>query len=73
MCRSTSRLLLVNTPPGSGGGGAGRTGGMRIKRNLVGSALPNVEGGSASFRAEGLGTDSVLETLGSHRHFSWDL
>ena len=46
---------------------------MRIKRNLVGRALPNMEGGSASFRTEGLGTDSVLDTLGSHRHFSWDL
>ena len=46
---------------------------MRIKRNLVGRALPNMEGGSASFRTEGLGTDSVLDTLGSHRHFSRDL
>lgn len=48
-------------------GGAGRTGGMRIKRNLVGRALLNVDGCSASFGTEGLGTDSVLETLGSHR------
>lgn len=67
LCLGTSQLLLANTPPGSGGRWGREDGGTRIKRNLVGRALLNVDGCSASFGTDSLGTDSVLETLGSHR------
>ena len=71
-----SRVICASAHPssfwlthllGAVDGGAGRTGGTRIRRNLVGRALLNVDGCSASFGTDGLGTDSILETLGSHR------
>lgn len=73
ICCSTSQLRLVNTPPGSSGGVQGGQGAWGSKEILWAGLCQTWRIGSASFRTEGLGTDSVLDTLGSHRHFSWDL
>lgn len=57
-------LRLVNTPSWERWRGCRRTGLLGGSKEICGQGLPNMEGGSASFRTEGLGTDSALDTLG---------